>query len=981
MKTKILICSVLIFSLLLPQTIASAEGTDSSNKLTEQVVEDRYHEVLNNWKKEGFDSIQGFEGAVEPSTFINIDEANLLSESKSEGYGDSVFHWHNQNEISFEVEVDKEGFYELAFDYYPLGNGLVPIEGAIQVNGEYPFYESRRVVFPVNWKSSSDSIEKDRYGNEIIPNQEEIREWQTIKAEDSSHLEAAPLKYLLKKGKNTITLTNLRGELLLGNVYVQSPREIPSYNDYLKDNKGELVTDTLEVYETEHPLRKNSSYLRPIATKEPSATPYDTNNAILNTFGGESWKTSGQSATWKIDVEKDGYYHLSFKVLQNKPTGAPVFRSILIDGEVPFSEVATYKFPHSKDWENIVIGESEDKPYTFYFTKGSHEITLVADASPMQRVLNQMDDVMQEIEELSLSIRKLTGNQTDQSRGWEITEYIPDIEDRLNKWASVLSEEAKYLKTLSESEDDTQEIVTLKLAVDKLKKLADEPDEVPARMTELSEGSSSVSTLLGDLQLDLQNQQLLIDRFYVYGNEDLPKPEAGWFKKTVEAVKRFFLSFTEGSYSTANDNEEAVEVWVNRPRQYVELMQNMADKEFTPETGIEVKFSLMPDEQKLILANAADAQPDVALGVSSYLPYELAIRGAVVDLRKFDDFGEVISDFSPGAFMPLIIEDEVYALPETQDFFVTFYRKDILGALNIPVPGTWAEVTEILPELQRFGMNYFTPMSAVGGFKTFQTTLPYIYQFQGKLYAENGMTTAIDSEESLEAIEFMTELNTIYSLPIEVPNFYNHFRYSTLPIGISSFNTYIQLTTAAPEIAGWWDIAPYPGKKQEDGTIERWATGSGTTGMIFKGSEKQEDGWELLKWWMETETQSEFATSLQTMFGPEYMWNTANVEAFRLLPWPEEHKQVILKQWEYLHEVPKTPATYMVERELSNIWNKIVFDGENTRSTVDDSIITINRELARKMEEFGYMKDGKMVKPYPIPTIELVESWVENNEE
>jgi ABC-type glycerol-3-phosphate transport system substrate-binding protein len=151
--------------------------------------------------------------------------------------------------------------------------------------------------------------------------------------------------------------------------------------------------------------------------------------------------------------------------------------------------------------------------------------------------------------------------------------------------------------------------------------------------------------------------------------------------------------------------------------------------------------------------------------------------------------------------------------------------------------------------------------------------------------------------------------------------------------------------------------------------------------MIFNGSKNKEQAWELLKWWTSTEIQTDFATTLQIMYGPSYMWNTSNLEAFAQLPWPEEHKEVILEQWEQLMEVPKTPYTYMIEREISNVWNRVVFDGENTRSAVDDAVVTIDREMRRKMEEFGYMKDGKIIKPYHIPTIEQVESWVEENDE
>ncbi len=194
------------------------------------------------------------------------------------------------------------------------------------------------------------------------------------------------------------------------------------------------------------------------------------------------------------------------------------------------------------------------------------------------------------------------------------------------------------------------EMASLKVAANRLRSLAQSPDEIPNRLTELSEGSSSVSQILGELVADLQQQPLLLDRFYVHGESELPQPEAGFWKKANESISRFLQSFTPETLATADVSEGVVEVWVNRPRQYVELLQNMADQTLTPQTGIEVKFSIMPDESKLILASAANSQPDLALGISNWLPYELAVRGAAVDLRQFDDFEAYLTQFSPGAF-------------------------------------------------------------------------------------------------------------------------------------------------------------------------------------------------------------------------------------------------------------------------------------------------------------------------------------------
>jgi ABC-type glycerol-3-phosphate transport system substrate-binding protein len=117
----------------------------------------------------------------------------------------------------------------------------------------------------------------------------------------------------------------------------------------------------------------------------------------------------------------------------------------------------------------------------------------------------------------------------------------------------------------------------------------------------------------------------------------------------------------------------------------------------------------------------------VALGVSTNVPYELAIRNALVDLRSFDDFDAYIQVYSPGALLSYIINDSVYAIPETQDFWVTFYRRDIMDSLGIPVPSTWTEVLEILPELQRYGMNFNTPLSSGSGLKPYLITAPYLF--------------------------------------------------------------------------------------------------------------------------------------------------------------------------------------------------------------------------------------------------------------
>jgi len=525
----------------------------------------------------------------------------------------------------------------------------------------------------------------------------------------------------------------------------------------------------------------------------------------------------------------------------------------------------------------------------------------------------------------------------------------------------------------------SEEVLTYQMAIDNILELAQDPDQLPSRLNRFSEGSGSAAQLLGNILPSLQNQPLALDKIYIHSADTVPQDPAVPFTRSLsESVKRFFNSFKPNKYASIGSEEDEIEVWVNRPRQYVDLLQSMVDESFTKQTGIRVKLSIMPDESKLVLANAANIEPDVALGVSTNVPYELAIRNALYDLRSFDDFDSFINIYSPGSLLHYIINDSVYAIPETQDFWVTYYRKDIMDSLEIPIPKTWNEVIGILPELQRYGMNFNTPLSSGSGTKGYLVTAPFIFNHGGELYTDDGFSTGLGSEEAIAAIKFMTESFSIYGMPLTTSNFYDSFRYGSLPVGVSNFETYIKLLTAAPEINGLWGIDLYPATVLDDGRQLRYATGSAQASIMFLGTDRPSDSWEFMKWWMSTETQVDFQQQLVMNYGISYLWNSANLEAFQYLPISEEHKQVILAQWEWLQEPVKLPGSYMQERELSNVWNKVVFDGVNARVAIDNSIVIINREINRKMEEFGYVQNGVRVKEFKIPTIESVERWMNN---
>ncbi len=881
--------------------------------------------------------------------------------------------------IQFSATIPADAMYTIAFDHATPVDFTVS-ELSLRVDNALPAPEFGRLILPVFYRGVSDVFPKDRYGNDaLIPQVRDLR-WTTSAARNAHFGDTYPLQLSLSAGEHQFRLMMINGAAYLGSVYLVPFAPYPTYEQYRAAHTGGDVPSFSVVLEAELPAFKNDTSIRPTTSRSMTVTPYDTYCLLLNIMGGtaNNWIKSGGTVYYEVEVPQDGYYALTLRQLQNLRTSFTVFRRITVNGVVPFEPFNAVPFPYTADWTNVTLG-SGGEPYRVYLHAGVNVIGIEATHAPYQAAVETIQAALLDINTLALEIQRLTGNRRDRFRDWQITSYIPDIEMRLNAIIERLEDDQALLLSIDSSES-SPELLTYRMAIENLRFLANDPDIIPVYLSRFSEGTGSAAQQLGSLLPLLQNQPLTLDKLYVHSPDQPPAvPTVSLGTALLEDVRRFIYSFQPDPYlAAAEGGADELEVWVNRPRQYVNLLQWMADTQFTPETGIRVKFSIMPDESKLILANAAGIQPDVALGVSTDRPFELAIRGALYDLRTLPGFNQFIRHYSPGSLLGYIINDSIYAIPETQDFWVTFYRRDIMESLGLPVPDTWDEVIEILPELQRYGMNYNTPLSGGTGVRGLLFTAPYIFNAGADLYSEGGFATGLESDAAVEGIRFMAESFTLYGMPLSTVSFFDSFRYGRLPIGITNAATYIQLGFAAPELGGLWSIAPYPATILADGTENRWTTGSAQTCIMFANTDMPEEGWHFLQWWMSTETQIAFQDQVLLNFGREYLWFSANLEALAELDIPEEHRAVLLEQARWVREPVRLPGSYMQERELSNIWTRIVFDGVNPRVAIDRSVTIINREIERKMEEFGYLVDGERAREFRIPTMDTVLAWMED---
>ncbi len=880
--------------------------------------------------------------------------------------------------LSFDVPVAEAGTYEIAVKYYPKDALYIDCLVDMTVNGE-----EYVASLPLLWADANSVYGTDRKGNEMVPEQIAITEPYLDVLDDYRDTDMATLTFEWKAGVQNIKFSPQSQDMVITAIYVNKVQEIPTYEEYLaKNGKGDVVAETVTIEAVEY-MVKSDSFIRGSSVKNAALAPYDTYRKLLNVLEGGAWNSTGQKVLWEFEVEKDGYYQLGLRYKQNSDTNKPVYRTIEIDGAVPFAEWETAAFENTRTnkFANKVL-EVNGEPAKVYLTAGTHTLAMEVSLGPLQAVYDDIVTLMEDVNAFGMDIQKLTAGQTDVNRTWNMEYYMPNAMDDIEAFAKRI--DALYATLTEISGDSPAYADSLPYASEQLRKLLKKPNQIPNKTDLISQGDNAVTKYLGNVLASLNSMPMDVDCFFIGDCEDIEAANAGFFTSIAESVKAFVWSFSadaaEGNY-TATGAEKSTEltVWINRSVPYVQVLQQIIDADYNSKNGTNIQLSIMPSEQKLVLANATKTNPDVVLSAGIGTPFNFAVRDAVKDLTEYPDFLTFYAEhYNLEALVPTTYNGGVYGAAETQDFYVLFYRKDILEALDLEIPQTWDDVKYMMPTLLRYNMNFYIPLSASTAYKGFSATNPFVTQNDASYVTDDGSSSAFDTDEFLDAMTEMTELYEIYGMNSAVPNFYNSFRYGEIPMGIATFGTYIQLQMAAPELAGKWGIALTPGTKQKDGTILRYQPAAGSACMIFDNTTRDEQAWSFLKWWLSTDTQVNYAYMMQGTYGTEYRWNTGNLDAFSQMSYSQEDKATILEQWKQQKEITYHPANYMIERQASDVWNGVVVDQESLVEEIDRATLITNRELIRKLEEFGFCDEkGNMIKNYSMKAIDDLQELLE----
>ncbi len=906
--------------------------------------------------------------AARPDQVIRIEGEDFI---ETEGVGFSLIDEFNdlneqsvltpeEGSISWKVDIKEAGLYNMRVHYYPIEGKSSAIQREININGELPFSGADYVIFDRVWADQDDEIRRDENDNDLRPRQTEVPQWVNAPFRDSEGYFNEPYLFYFEKGTQTITLTSKREPMVIDYIELYQHQSAPTYEEVKVDyqaNNLEPVSDTFIKVQAEDAVRKSSPTLFPLTDRSsPTVEPYHVSKLRVNTIGGQNWRQPGQWIEWEVEVEEEGLYQIALKRKQDLLRGIYSSRTLTVNGEVPFKEMDVIRFNYNLDWTTDILGKSDDEPYLFHLKEGTNTIRLTVTLGDVAPLLRTIESSVLDLNEMYRKILMITSNSPDPLRDYQLEKRIPDMLDVFAEQADIIRSVGNHLELITGERSD--KVAVLHSTVTQLEKMVEKPETIARQLDSFKMNVGGLGTWIQTVR----EQPLTLDYLVVSSPDaEMPRAQATTFEKVKHEVGAFFASYSEdydsiGSTREQDAIDEEITVWVTTGRDQAQILKGMVDDMFTPYSGISVNIRLV-QPQVLLPATLAKEGPDVALNMGEDVPVNYAMRSASADLTVFNDFDEVAQRFHESAMVPFEYNGGVYALPEQQMFPVMFYRKDILEELELTPPETWDDVYNMISVLQRNNLEFYLQIDdPMAQNQTLlapnQTFGMLLFQRDGKFYADDEKSSALDEEISIEAFNQWTQFYTNYKFPL-MADFPNRLRVGEMPIGIAPYPTYNMLTVLAPEIRGLWEFTTVPGTLKENGEIDHTVPSTSIASMILENSEKKEAAWEFLKWWTDKETQLSYGREMESILGEAARYPTANVEALAELPWPVEDYQNLSEQWQWVKGIPQIPGGYFTGRHLDNAFRRVVNANENPREALQDYVRYINDEIEIKRKEFN----------------------------
>ena len=864
-----------------------------------------------------------------------------------------VYRTNAGGSLSYTFYVPADGAYNMELCYKSVGQSSDAAEISVMIDGALPFEEAGSMFLNRLYTNDGD-IRYDSDRNEFAPKTVQVDTYQTVRLYDPSGFGNDPFCFVLAKGTHTVTVKSVEQAFDLKSVSFLLPENIPDYKVCLSENKAADYRGDSVIIEGEDALYRSKKAIVPLSDNSGAGIePQDAFKSKINYIGSNNWSRPGDTVTWEITVPESGYYTLNFSYRQNTTMNETFYRTLKIDGKIPFTEAKTVSFDYTGSWGNCVFADSDGNPYKVYLEKGKHNLSLSVTMGPLASVCGGLNDLVYELATFYRNMVMITGENPDANRDYSLFTQITDYEGKLTSYITKLDELLQDLYGITGNDSGTAP-TNLRNMKDVLQRMIDNKYYAHQYKSRYYSNYAALSAWV----YERTSMPLDIDAIFLNAPENSENGRhAGFFKSVAFSVKRFAASFVSRYSGEKSEKEgKSITLWINWGRDQAKVLKNLVSSDFTAKTDINVNIRIT--NATLLQGILSGNGPDCSIQVSRSEPVNLAMRGGLYDLSAFDDYDEVTERFMPDSDLPYEYKGGNYGIPTTQSFYMLFYRTDIFEQLGLAVPQTWDEFLNTANLLLRKNMQVGLPYvqisnmtqvnAGVGSLNIFPTLL---MQKGLSLYNADGTASTLTDPETVETFVEWTSYYTKYGFP-KTYDFYNRFRVGLMPMAVVSYTMYASLTAAAPEISRFWRMAPIPGVRDENGSINRSVSGSGTAAIILKDSENPELAWEFIKWWTEADTQYAYAGEVENILGTAARHDTANVEALKKLSWDRENLSALLEQWENVKEIPEVPGGYYLSRVIDQaFWNTT--NGSDAYEMTAKWGKIANDEIKRKGEQYA----------------------------
>ena len=887
--------------------------------------------------------------------FSNITSANPAPEvvDNFNGMPGSTILTGSTGYVEFSFYVEHAGLYNIHIEYFPTEGRGNDIERRLFINGEIPFNHAAFLNFYRFW-AKSEPIRRDSRGNDLRPSLSEVPQWSQAYLTDYLGYVSEPYHFFFHQGENTIRLESSREPMAIRRLTLRVTDAAPTYAEVHAQNIARGIPhfagDPIFIHGVDF-VNTNSRMISPLNDRtSPSTYPAHPYLVRLNTIGGQPWRFPGQEITWTFTVPETALYQINIKHRQHLANGTFVTRSVRINGETPFRELENVQYSFNSRWQNQPLQDASGEPFLFYLEAGEHTITMEVVLGDWAEILNIASDTVYQLNYAYRQMLLILGPNPDPFRDYQLARFMPGAIEVLGQQQHVISYLIDRVIAINDGRrgEGTSILENLRFH---LVNMYNDPETIQDRWVAFRDNISALGTWI----LHVREQPLEINYILITApGANLPRAEAGFLRRMWHELRALFASFTQDFSLVGDVHAEAIDVWITSGRDQAQILKNLIDNDFTPNTGIPVNLRLVSGDMVLPAA-VTGRGPDVLLGVVLTTPVDWALRGAAQSLSGFPGLDDVLEDFHHSAWEPFMHEGQLFALPETQNFLMMFARLDILYEMNLPVPQTWEQFDIVMSELQRNHMDVHIPF----GFPTdINFYLSLLFQRGGEVYRYGGMRSALDSEPGVQALRQWTNFYLLHGAPVfdwdPTNRFINMFRSGQMPLGFADYTAFNTLAVFAPELRGAWQFFPLPGTwDEENGVLNRSSASGGTAAMMLSASENQDNAWEFMRWWASADVQTIYGRELESLIGVAARYPTANRQAVENLAWTVDDHAMLTAQWEWARAFPQVPGGYLTGRHVSNAFRTVVGTLADPRETLWDFTEIINAEIVNKRREFG----------------------------